>query len=305
MIQTIQPRTNFPVSRIIPNPADTATYYPQAVVRKAADGTLLGSVNLASQGNNIYAGTFAMPADSTGRGQFITITTSIYTDAGRTTKSDVYGEDTDTYFLYDQFNLVQGLATQISALIGDRGGVDVDYKKIRKIFEEAAAKIKPLEEKEPDLSILVPHFDRVITRIEKCIDEKEVTELPDIQEQKEVDLTPILNAFANGVSLIMKAISSIPEPTETDLEPVMKKLDAADQTQTLKKITAAVEALNKLKDVIEKMPAITKQVDDLEQRIGKDLIAAASMKSQEKPAPTPPAPPSLTGANRNGFVRTS
>lgn len=301
MIQTIQPRTNFPISRIIPNPADVATYYPQAIVRRAADGAVIATVNLASQGNHIYANTFLTPADTTGRGQFITITTSIYTDVGHTTKSDIYGEDSDTYFLYDQFNLVQGLATQISALLGNHGGSDVDYKKIRKIFDEAVAEIKIPEGNETDLSILAPHFDRVITRIEKYIDEKEVTEIPEYPEQKEVDITPLLNTLSNGISTIVKAIAALPKPKETDLSPVLNLLEANDPAKAIKQINAAVDALNKLKDVIEKMPEITKQVDEVEKRLGKDLIAIASTKPAER---TPePSVPSMIGANRNGVVR--
>lgn len=82
----LQPQSSFPIVRQIANHLDATVYYVRAVVRDA-DGTTIATVDLASKGSQRYQTRYRVPVDSSGQGAYISIITSVYTDAGYTTKS--------------------------------------------------------------------------------------------------------------------------------------------------------------------------------------------------------------------------
>ena len=254
MVDTLQPREYFPISRLLPDPADSNTYYLRAVVRNATSGATIDTVDLATQGNRIYATAWQTPADPSGRGLFITITTSVYTDSGYTTKSDVYGEESDTFVVFDRFNSLQLLAAQISAIVGSEN--EIDYKRIKKmidaLYDKISNRLTKIESKEdPEPINLKPVLESlgVLRSAIKAID------IPPPADP--VDVDPLIKTLSSGISDLKIAISDIdiPPPADpVDLAPVGTRLDAVEKTRAeeMQKITSLVEELRPTIDVIKK-----------------------------------------------------
>ncbi len=263
MVNTLQPRQYFPIARILPDPADTGTYYIRAVVRNAKTNATIDTIVLASQGNRIYSTNWQTPADTSGQGLFITITTEVYTDASYTVPSDAYGQEQDTFLIYNRDNSVQLMATQIAALLSDGSDVEVDYKKIKKIMEDVTGvqttkiidampeveKTEMPKEKEIDFTPILQAISNI----------KEMVSAIKIEEQKETDLAPVLN----GLSEVRQAIQTIhiPDPTEpTDLAPVLSaisdiniqdiKTTAAEVKDAVENMTSASDSLKEVKTII-------------------------------------------------------
>lgn len=226
MVGTIQPREYFPISRVIADPSDATVYFVKAIVRNARTGATIDSLKLISMGGGIWALSWQVPADTSGQGLFISITTIVYTDAGYSSLSDMYGQEQDTFLIYDRMKWVAAMAQQISAI---SSGADIDYKKIGRIVTEGVVKgLEPVK--------------KVLTGIAADIDALEDA------EAAEVDLGPVLSALealaeatapikglknADLTDLIKlvrdthNAVAQIeiPEAAEpTDLSPVLKAI---------------------------------------------------------------------------------
>ena len=254
MVDTLQPREYFPISRLLPDPSDSNTYYLQAIVRNATSGATIDTVNLITQGSRLYAAAWQTPADPSGRGLFITITTSVYTDSGYTTKSEVYGEESDTFVVFDRFNSLQLLATQISAIVGSEN--EIDYKRIKKmidvLYDKISDRLTKIESKEgPKPVNLKPVLESldVLRSAIKAID------IPPPADP--VDVGPLMESLSAGVSDLKAAISDIkiPDPADpVDLAPVVDRLDAVEKTRSeeMQKVASLVEELRPTIDVIKK-----------------------------------------------------
>ena len=260
MIQQIQPRTNFPISRIIGDPTDMATYYVRATVRRADTAALLATVKLLSQGNHLYAALYQVPADTSGQGLYITITTTVYTDSGYTTVSTNYEQESDTFVIYDQFNLVQGLATQIAALIQTP---DIDYRRFEMIFRKVLKEILVFPEiKMPDLATIMPHFDRVITAVNEGVKRLDKPQMS--------FATPVTTELQRAVSGLSEQIKALPQPKDFDYEPIFRKLEEAGFAELLKALAVIQKnstALNasleqKLPDVKAKLAEVISAIQD-------------------------------------------
>ncbi len=253
-------------------------------------------MNLLTQGSRIYAATWLVPADSSGRGLFVSITTIVYSDSGYTVPSTVYGEEQGTYFIYDRYNYIQQMATQISALVSGHEGEEIDYKKIRKIFEEELQKATaPLlktdqAEAEPlDLTPLSRNFEEGLKRIEKKIGGIK------IEKPEQVDLKPILKAIA-GIRI--PEMPKIPDmPKLPDFGPLFKAAERMDAQ-------GIIEAISKLKGLLSDLPALTKGIDtcqvtlaEIEEKL-KDAVYLATAKGREQPTGQKPR----ASINRYGVV---
>ncbi len=145
--------------------------------------------------------------------------------------------------------------TQFGAL--GVGGADVDYKRIKKLIDEAIGALpKPEEPKEPDLIPISEGLQAVLV---------EIRSLPKPKDPEKTDYSPILQKLT-ALSADIKAIK-IPEQEEVDLTPILDKID---------------EAPNSLRDMIEQMSGIvegirgffSKDVEDIKAEVGsikKDL----------------------------------
>jgi len=200
MIQ-LRPTETFTIVRVLGDTVDTSTYYVQAVIRNSKTGATIDTVNLTDQGSRRFTGDWEVSADVGGEGFYIDITTTVYTDSGYSTNAGDYAEEVTSFLIQDRYNRTFGLG----------GGVDIDYKKVRKIIQdEIKTIIIPIPEK-VNLSSLEAGVQRVISQI---INIK-------FPQQKETDLSGVMVEIANTKNAIDN--KHIPEPEKVDLTPILAK----------------------------------------------------------------------------------
>ncbi len=248
MINTIQPRSNLPISRLLVDPLDSSTYYLRALVKNAKTGTLLATVALPVISGRLYGATWQTPADSSGQGFYITVTTQVFTDSGYTTPASTYYEEFEPFFIYDQFNLVQSLGTQIAALLGDGGSSDVNYKKIKLIVDEARDKVIKAIPDKAEKTNLYP----VILGIQNLADS--IGKIPtEHEEGQKFDVAPIISTIETSTKNVLEAIEAN-KPGETEkinLEPVIEAIKGTNITEMQPLLTKTIAAL----DAVEKSNA--------------------------------------------------
>ncbi len=168
----IEPRSYFTLFRGLENHLDNTTYYVQAVIRDGITAVLLDTVKLVDNGNREFAQQWQAPADPNGTGRYITVTYSVYTDSGYTTKSENYGDKYEEHEIRHRPDDVRMPS-----------GADVDYNKIQKMIDASLANFKPVKitENKVDLSPVL-----------KAIADNKVT----IEPQEPVDFGPVTQAFA-------------------------------------------------------------------------------------------------------------
>ena len=207
MSPILQPQQDFPIVRQIANHLDATTYYVEAVVRDA-DGVLLDRVQLVSQGDQRYQKRYRVPVDRNGFGSYISIVTSVYTDSGYTTKSSNYGDEENTYLVFDR--------------LLNRGGGGYsgpDASDIRRIFREEFEKQKEAEddteEAEAPEPIEIPDYTAELKKLSVSLSEilVSVKKIP----TKEVDIYPVLE----GIQNLAVAIDEKEVTPETELEPIL------------------------------------------------------------------------------------
>lgn len=186
MSPILQPQQDFPIVRQIANHNDATLYYVEAVVRDA-DGVLIDRVQLVSQGDQRYQKRYRVPVDRSGAGAYISIVTSVYTDSGYTTKSPNYGDEENTYLIFDR----------LANRGGGSGGGNLDQGDIRRIIREELEKQKEIEDTEEKQKVEVP----------------EPLEIP--------DYTPSLNLMLESMASIRELISKIPTE-KVDTYPILE-----------------------------------------------------------------------------------
>lgn len=204
----LEPREYFTISRQLDDPTDTATYYVRAEIRKAIDDSLIDTVDLEDVGGQRFRKKWQVPADPSGQGFYIVITTKVYTDNGYTNVSPNYGIDEKVYLVQKRYNPV----------LGAGGGVDVDYKKVRKIIQEEIKKIPKVEipkAEKVDLSSVYSELREIKRRVEGI-------KIPELK----VDLSEVIKEL-RGVKEAVNGIE-IPEPEKIDLSPILDRLDSLE-----------------------------------------------------------------------------
>jgi hypothetical protein len=301
MVNTIQPREYFPITRLLIDPLDAATYYLRAVIKNAKTGATIDTVSLAQISGRYYGVTWQVPADSSGRGIFILVTVEVYTDAGFTTRAEGYYDEAEMYFIYDRFNFVQGLATQISALAGD--GIDIDYKKIDTILRKALKDgVKFPDFPTPEKTDLNPVL-KLLEKVEAAV-AKIPTNHPD---KEEINLTPILDSLERVHNELSGKIGQIPtEHPSVDHTPVLQAVDGIKEVLSangsLDQLLKLPEIIGQLADKVqEAMPGVSTQLEDIGGKL-KDFLYAVSVRdgSAEK---KPIAPKAIM--TRGGNIRKS
>lgn len=240
MVGTIQPREYFPISRVIADPSDATVYFVKAIVRNARTGATIDSLKLISMGGGIWALSWQVPADTSGQGLFISITTIVYTDAGYSSLSDMYGQEQDTFLIYDRMKWVAAMAQQISAI---SSGADIDYKKIGRIVTDALTKaVDPLKKALLDIAQDVDGIETaeavevdlgpVLAALESLVEATKP-----IKALKNTDLTDLIKIVTDARDRI--AGLKIPEPTaSTDLSPVLKAIENKKPDFTIESIVS-------------------------------------------------------------------
>ena len=193
MIQ-LEPREYFPITRQLDDPTDDGTYYVKAFIRNARTDELIDEVELNDLGDQRFSAEWQVPADPSGEGFYITITTKVYTDSEYSNESPNYAREQNQYLVQKRYNPVLG-----------SGGGYTDYKKIREIVQEELKKVK----------IPKADFSSVIKAI------KEIK----IPKQKEINLKGI----EKEIDSLKKEIKKIPEPQQIDLEVIRKQIEKVER----------------------------------------------------------------------------
>lgn len=236
----LKPREYFTIARGLTDHTDSNTYYVRAVIRNARTDELLDTVNLTDQGNRRFSYPWQVPADTSGEGFYILITTTVYSDSGYTSKSDLYREEFSTYLVADRMNPNLGVGG---------GGADIDYKKVRKIIEEELKKLKL-----PEQVDLAPVLEAV-------------KQIPAPTEQKDVDFSPLTKKIDEIMPQLLAAMKESHGKMREDCATYMKEMQtcmesikafcteykeiAGGETEEMKK--AMEEFVGKTNDVIEKI----------------------------------------------------
>lgn len=196
----LSPGEVFAVARQIADPYDSATYYVRAEIRDARTDALLATLDLEDKGNQRFRKDWKVVTDPSGLGRYITITSTVYTDAGYTDIATNYGREEREY-------LVQVRRSNYASGGGYSG---LTKKDLEKIAELLAAKLAELPKVE------LEGIESALARIEA---------------RKEADLTPhfagLLEHITGGHTALAGAIAAIemPEIPETDLGPVLDRLE--------------------------------------------------------------------------------
>lgn len=208
----LQPQRAFPIVRQIANHTDTGTYYVRAVVRDA-DGSLLSNVDLVDKGSQRFQTAWAVVADPSGMGRYISIITSVYTDSGYTTKSPNYGDEENTYLVFDR------------VLPSQRGGGGMSARDVRRVIKEELelAKPDPIKFPEaPEQKVYEMRWDELLLAME--VVRQAVIKVP----TEATDTAPLvakMDALASAIE--EKEVTPV-----TDLTPVLERLtDDKDDTE--------------------------------------------------------------------------
>jgi hypothetical protein len=253
MIQ-LQPREQFTVVRQIEDHTDSTTYYVQAVIRNARTDALIATINLDDNGDRRFSKAWLVPADVSGRGFWISILTSVYTDSGYTTKSSNYGDKMDTYLIQDRyvFNPNYPLPT----------GQDIDYKRIEKI-----------------VSNVKPQDPKVITVV------KEVVVKTPMEMPKMPDMSPVILACKDMVSAckeLAKQVQSVSQSVSENMTKMNehnemmiedKKESKADNVKNLEKISSAIDTVSK------KLDKLSFTLPDMEIKFAKSVANVGTIVS--------------------------
>lgn len=278
MITTIQPRQYYPISRVLPDPADTATYYVRAFIRNAKTNALIATISLTDQGNHIFSSNYQMPADVSGQGLFIIVTTKVYSDAAYTVQDTSYGDDQDTLLIYDRMKEAQLIASQVNALVsGGSSGEDINYTKIekilRKVVKEEMAKQETGEDTPVDLSPVM----ETLNEIKTIVSEDDL----DDSEDTPVDFSPILDAIQRVYDAV-QGISSEEEKEEgqIDLSPVVNAIS------DIKKILVQDTDDDKFHSLEDQINAFAKKIIEFHDL----LLDIKDDTKATRPVPVIPAP---------------
>lgn len=221
---TLNPREYFTIVRVLGDPLDSGTYYVRAVIRNAKTDALIETVDLEDKGDRRFSMPWQVPADSSGEGFYIVITTTVYTDSGYSSVSANYTEEAGTYLIQDRYNHAFG---------GHGGGPDIDYKRVRKIVQEELGKLVMPEMTETDLMPL----------LEAVSDVKKAVQAIDIPKPETFNYAALNRQFKD----VLAAVSAIeiPEPEKLDLNPVLQAITEGN-AQLKNDLLAALRELGRL-----------------------------------------------------------
>lgn len=269
----LQPQSSFPIVRQIANHLDTDVLYVRAVVRNA-DGDTIDTVDLEDKGGQRFQRRYRVPVDSSGQGAYISIITSVYTDSGYTTKSPNYGDEENTYLVFDR---VRGAGGG-----GGGGGSNLDAGTVRRIVAEELAKVEAPEVPEmPE----IPRYEMRWQDVLESVDEVRsmVARIP----TEKVNEAAIATQLNEVVQTVLNAIEDKEVTPETDLFPVVQAIDAAavdmiQQIEGLRQFVAGSE--EELKKTI--VDTITDNMQNTE--FVTDFQVRPKRKMQNNPQPAQP-----------------
>lgn len=233
----LNPQENFTIARGLEDHTDNTVLYVRAFIRDARTDTLLSTVDLANRGDNHrFSSVWPVPADPSGQGFYIVVTTSVYSDSSYTTKTPLYGDKYDEYLVMTRTNATAG--------IGGGGGEDVDYKKIQRIVQEELKKL--VFPAMPEPQVFVPKeidLSPILEALKDVGNKVNVQKLPDVK----VDFSDVL---AKLDRIVVKAANPQIDPDQ--LKPLVTLSEELTEMLEAKE-EGLKETCEKIEDVLEKM----------------------------------------------------
>ena len=233
----LNPQKSFTVVRQIANHIDTGTYYVRAVIRYAYTDVLITNLDLDLKGDQRYSKNWQVVADPSGQGTYISIVTSVYTDAGHTTKSENYGDEENTYRVFDDMSPAM------------KGGGGLDMRTTRRIMEESLEKMKFPEQEKISIPKQKEYDDKFNELSKGLVDIKTlVASIP----TENVNLSPLMTRL-NELS---QEVKTKPVTKETDLNPVLDSIREAQDERDVNRseMTGLIDILKQeLTDTMKQM----------------------------------------------------
>lgn len=230
---TINPTEVFPLTYLIKDHTDSATYYVQSVIRDAKTNATIDTVNLTNRGNRRFMTLWKAPIDNAySSGKFVTVTTTVYTDSGYTTKSENHYEE------FDQYLIQQRWEQQFSG--GGSGASTLKEEDLRRILAESLPPAPVLGSTQPTQNN-DQLADAILTRLENA-----VGAIPRPEKPERVEILPVdLTSLEDGLDRLEEAISNIhiPQPEKVNLSPLIATIHQEQQTTREAMRTMHAEAM--------------------------------------------------------------
>lgn len=208
----LNPGESFPIVRALSDPNDAATNYVQAVIVDATTDATIAAIKLTDKGSQRFKNIWQVPSDNVfGRGRYITITTTVYTDSNYSVLNGNYAKQTDTYLIQQRMDL----------RFMPGGGMNTDD--YRKVLLEGLATLKfpdPPKYEAPKPLDTTPLIDEIDRRIQMHI-QTAIGSLPTPDKPDKVDLTSIHTA----IGTLAQHIQSLPRFEKTDHTGLMQALE--------------------------------------------------------------------------------
>lgn len=226
----LQPGKYYPIVRQIPDPNDTATYYVRAVIRNALTGATISTQNLTDAGSGRHYKSWQVEGNVPEDGLWITITTTVYTDSGYTTKSAIYSEELEQYLIIPRAANFGG---------GGGGGGSISYERIQDLLEQSLKKFDKGDGAATQLELALRQLataikdasveqGRQLSVIESAIKDIPTTDLEPVLERiadiPQTDLEPI-------AELVRKVHAKVPAPVDYDKIISVLKTEIFDQME--------------------------------------------------------------------------
>lgn len=244
----ITPHGSFPVVRQLEDVEDTTTYYVRAVVRDSETGDILKTIDLVDNGDQRFTKNYSVPADASGFGRYIDITTTVYSDSGYTTRAG-FSDENETYLIKEDTKLGGGVGA----------GETVSYPEIRKIIKQELKKLEmPEPAKVEDLRPALKSMgDTLRNDIQKSVDSIKIPEqvkpnLDKVTNDIRTDLDTVINT-------LLLAIDNKEVTPETNLMPVIEMI----QNLPIEEIVATHEQSQELLSTLQGMVEAQEEMNTL------------------------------------------
>lgn len=191
----LTPNSQFTFVEQLGDPTDSGTNYVRCIIRYSSTSKTVATVNMTDHGGQRFTALFTVPADLTGQGYYLDVTTTVYSDSGYTQPNVDYQIQTVSYFV------IQPVTNS------NQGGGGMDEQSFINLLKKYIRfpKIKIPEQKDIDLSPLHARLDQIEKR-----------------RPRDVDLSPVIGSLAD----LHTKVSSIriPELEKIDLGPIISAL---------------------------------------------------------------------------------
>lgn len=258
----LNPREYFVIVRQLQDHTDSSTYYVRALVRNSRTDEILQTIDLDDKGNRRFVKQYQVPADVSGLGLFIDITSSVYTDSEYTTKSGNYGDENETYLVSDRMR---------SGIGSGGGGSDVDYKKIKKMLTEAINSIKFPKITIPEY----PEFPEIpktdLTGVLDQIDSVKQL-IASRPEPKETNLDTVIEAIEESSDRLIDAMYALPD---TDIDPILEAIKGMDASESMKILQEVAQRLQ------TDMPQMSEWSDSFKKQLQEFTYVASGQRGIE------------------------